>query len=403
MKKILFVDDEPNVLEGLRRMLHPMRGEWEMVFAGSGQEALDILGKGAFDVVVSDMRMPGMDGGELLTQIKNRYPHMVRIVLSGYAQQEMVLRSIGPTHQYLAKPCDAQTLKATVARACALRELLRDESLEALVSKMQSLPSLPSLYLEIVEQLRKPDTSVQTIGQIVAKDLGMTAKILQLVNSAFFGLRRHVASPVQAVALLGLDTIKGLVLTVHVFSEFDAARVPGFSLKRLWDHSVATSGLAKQIAAAQQVKKEVADFALMGGALHDAGKIVLAQNLPERYGEVVALSQAKALQPCQGEYEVFGTTHAEVGAYLLGLWGLPDPIVEAIAFHHCPQNCPTDVFTAVTAVHVANVLEHQQRPTEDAVRGAGVDVDYLSGLGLADRLPAWQELSRAAVPEGAAT
>ena len=232
-KRIIFVDDEPNLLKGLSRMLRPLREEWEMLFVGSGSDALAALEKDAFDVVVSDMRMPGMDGAQLLAEVAQRYPQIVRIVLSGHMDKEMIYRSVGRAHQYLAKPCDAARLKSTVARACTIRDSLADKFLKELVAGMKSLPSLPSLYIELVEYLQSPEASIQTVGKIIARDVGMTAKILQLVNSAFFGLSRKVGSPSQAVSLLGLDTIRALVLSVQAFSQFDETNLPGFHTESL--------------------------------------------------------------------------------------------------------------------------------------------------------------------------
>ena len=226
-KRILFVDDEPKILEGLQRTLRSMRQEWEMQFAGSGQEALECLSKEPFDVVVSDMRMPGMDGAQLLKEVMRLYPQIARIILSGHSDQEIVLKSVRIAHQYLAKPCEAETLKSVVTRTCALRELLADDAVRRMVSNMDSIPSLPSLYAEIMEEIQSPNASIQRVGKIISKDMGMTTKILQLVNSAFFGLRRHVSSPSQAVSLLGLDTIRALVLSVHIFTHFDSQKASG--------------------------------------------------------------------------------------------------------------------------------------------------------------------------------
>ncbi len=318
-KRILFVDDEPNVLGGLRRMLYPLRGEWETAFASSGPDALAKLAESPFDVVVSDMRMPGMDGAQLLTEVMQRYPQVVRIVLSGQSDKEMILRSVGPAHQYLAKPCDAETLKQTIARACVLRDLLADERLKQLVTKVSSLPSLPTVYARMVEALQSPDASIQTVSRIVAEDVGMTAKILQLVNSAFFGLRRHVSSPSEAAVFLGLETIKALVLSIHVFSQFQGASVPGFSLEGLWKHSLAVGAGAKRLAAEENQDRRDVDHALMAGLLHDAGKLVLAANLPEQYAEALARAADSQGPPWQAERDVVGAGHAEVGAYLLGL------------------------------------------------------------------------------------
>jgi len=401
MKRILFVDDEPKVLQGLQRMLHPMRHEWEMAFAQSGPEALGALAEQPFDVVVSDMRMPGMDGGELLTEVMQRYPETVRIVLSGYSEKETVLRSVGPTHQYLAKPCDPESLKRVIVRAYALRDVLANDALRQIVSQMQSLPSLPQLYAEIVEEVRSPDASIKKIGGIIRKDVGMTAKVLQLVNSAFFGLRRHVSDPAQAAGLLGLDTLEALVLSVQVFSQFDGARASGLCLDTLWNHSVATGTLAKNISAAENCEASLCDHALMAGLLHDVGKLVLAARLPEQFRQTVTLARDQGATEREAEREVFGTTHAEVGAYLLGLWGLPNPIVEALAFHHRPNECMETVFAPLTAVHAANALEHKVCTAAEDRNGSLLDADYLARIGVVERLPAWRERHEAVLQEGA--
>lgn len=399
MKRILFVDDEPKVLEGIQRMLHSMRHEWDMVFAQSGQEALSILAEQPADVVVSDMRMPGMDGVQLLTEVMQRYPQTVRIALSGHSEREMNVRAVGPTHQYLAKPCDSELLKNVVARATALRGVLSKDALRQAVSQMQSLPSLPQLYIEMVEELRSPDGSMKRVGEIVRKDVGMTAKVLQLVNSAFFGLRRHITDPSEAAKFIGLDTLQALVLSVHVFSEFDDARASGLSLETLWNHSMATGILAKRISAAEGCEAKLCDHALIAGILHDVGKLVLAANLPDQYSQAMAKARHTAVAPWEAEEQILGTTHAEAGAYLLGLWGLPDPIVEALAFHHRPNECLATMFTPLFAVHVANALVHEADSAAEDRDVSRLDTDYLAQTGLADRLSAWRESFQTLVQE----
>lgn len=400
MKRILFVDDEPNVLAGIRRMLHPMREEWEMAFASGGEEALAVLANEPFDVVVSDMRMPGMDGAQLLSEVKQRYPQVVRIVLSGHSEDDMVLRSVGPAHQYLAKPCDPRQLKEIVGRACALRDLLSEDSLRNLVSQMSTIPSLPETYTEIVEELQSPEASIKKVGKIISEDVGMTAKVLQLVNSAFFGLRRHVSDPAQAASFLGVDTLKALVLSIQVFSHFDALEIEGLCLDTLWNHSAMTGAMAKCTAVAEDGPEQLRDHALLAGLLHDAGKLVIAANLPERYSNVLTSVESEGLEFSEAERRIFTNTHAEVGAYLLGLWGLPDPIVEAVAFHHNPSRCMGDGFTPLTAVHVADALYHESRHPRDG-KVSVLDTEYLEQLGLADRLPAWRGLI-ADIAQGAA-
>lgn len=400
MKRIIFVDDEPRVLQGLQRMLRPLRHEWDMAFMESGKEVLDTLAERPVNVVVSDLQMPGMDGTALFAEIRQRHPEVVRIVLSGHLSKGTTRRAVGVAHQYVSKPCDAEILKRTINRAFGLRTLLDDESLTRLLAQTQSLPSLPSLYAEIIAELQKPNMSIKKVGEIISKDAAMTAKVLQLVNSAFFGLPRHVSGPAQAAILLGTDTIQALALGLGIFSEFKKPSVSALKLEPLWKHTVQTAALAKKIAIAETAEREVADDALMAGVLHDVGKLVLAQNFPKRYDQATQRAREKRIGQVDAEREVFGATHGEVGAYLLGLWGLPDPIVEAVAFHHCPAKAMEIALSPLTAVHAANILEHNQNGAQKDNGLSQLDLHYLSDLGLADRIPAWQDICKKVFDEG---
>ena len=390
-KRILFVDDEPNVLRGLTRMLRSRREEWDMAFVGGGDEGLALMAQEPFDVVVSDMRMPGMDGAEFLAEVMRRYPNVVRLILSGHSEWELIMKSVGPAHQYLTKPCDPDQLKATVAQAFALRELLGDDHLRALVARMETLPSLPALYQRMVEALRSPDASCISVGEIVSQDPAMAAKVLQLVNSAFFGLGRHVAKPSQAVTLLGLDTIRSLVLSVHAFSELDRRQVNALSVDVLWTHSLTVGTVAKRIAQSEVDDPKLWDDALLAGLVHDIGKLVLGANLPDEYLSVRQRAASGEVTLLEAEHQVFGATHAEIGAYLLGLWALPDPIIEAVAFHHQPSRCQNRGFSPLTAVHAANCLSASGRDAGGRVRERSLDVDYLTTLGRSDAADVWRE------------
>lgn len=392
MRRILFVDDEPRLLQGLRRMLHKLRDEWDMEFVQSGQEALELLDQKEFDVIVSDMRMPGMDGAELLKRVRDRHPQVARIILSGQSDDKIILRSVEPAHQYLSKPCDAATIKSTIERTLALRTLVSNDALQTLVTRMESLPCLPSIYTELMEELGSPSPSIKKIGQIISSDVGMTAKILQLVNSAFFGISHHISGPVQAVNLLGLQTIRALVLVVRVFSQFQGNKEVERLVAQMWKHSIAVGSIAKAIASAEDAAREVLDNAFMAGLLHDVGKLVLATNFPEQYAGVTKLVEQKDISAVSAEEETFGAAHPELGAYLLGLWGLPDAIVEAVAFHHRPSDSLAVEFASLTAVHVANALEHQARSGKGCVEGE-IDLSHLGEIGLSDRLDAWRAIS----------
>jgi putative nucleotidyltransferase with HDIG domain len=315
---------------------------------------------------------------------------MARIVLSGYADQSLVLRSVGVAHRYLAKPCALDDLQNIISRAMALRRMLANSSLRALVSQLSTIPSLPRVYQELMAEIQSSTASLKELGQIVAQDVAMTAKILQIVNSAFFGLPRRVADPVQAVCLLGIDVLKALVMTVHVFPEPSVGSLKELGLHDLWKHSAETAALAKALASAEGCEREVCDHALMAGLLHDAGKLILAANQTERYREALRLSAERGIEPCAAEQEVFGATHAEVGAYLLGLWGLCESTVEAVAFHHQPALCQTTGFVPLTAVHVANALHDARARPDDEQPPRGLDQDYLRKCGLGDRWATWR-------------
>jgi putative nucleotidyltransferase with HDIG domain len=389
-KRILFVDDEPMVLDGLKRMLRPMREEWEMVFVGSGAEALEFMSKTPFDVVVSDMRMPKMNGAELLAEILKRYPQTVRLILSGHADKDLILKCIGSTHQYLAKPCRPDDLTAAISRAGDLNQSLKDKGLRQLVSCMERVPSMPRLYVEIVEKLENPEVGLDVIGDIIAKDLGMTAKILKLVNSSFFGLAREISSPAEAVSQVGPEMIKSLVLSIHAFSQFGTTTTGGLSIEALWRHSQNTARLAQAIARMEDSEQKIVDEAFVGGLLHDIGKLVLASNFPGDYTRIIEIGRNGTISLVAAEENTFGANHAEVGGYLLGLWGLPVPVVEAIALHHNPAQCTYRGFSPLAAVHAANALVNFEGQVERVFESGKLDSSYLKLLGLDGRLEVWR-------------
>lgn len=396
MIRVLFVDDEPKLLHGLQRMIAGSDVDWEAEFAESGPAALAALARQPFDVVVSDMRMPEMDGATLLEDVKKLYPDTVRIVLSGYSEQSLVLRSIGVAHRYLAKPCALDDLQNVITRAITLRRILSAPSLRGLVSQLSTIPSMPRIYEELTSEIESPLRSLKELGAIVAQDPAMTAKILHIVNSAFFGLPRQISDPSQAVCLLGLDVLKSLAMSVHVFAQLSPGSLRELGFETLWDHSAEMGTIAKAIAGAEGCGRDVCDQALTGGLLQDVGKLILAVNQTERYREALRLVTERGISHCAAEQEVFGATHAEVGAYLLGLWGLPEATVEAVAFHHQPALCQTSGVVPLTAVHVANALHCARARPHDDQPPPELDQAYLRKCGLGDRWATWraQYLSR---------
>ncbi|NMC49676.1 MAG: HDOD domain-containing protein [Desulfovibrio sp.] len=389
-KRIVFVDDERHVLDALRRMLRPMRDQWEMTFLQTGEQALDVLEKQPQDVIVADMRMPGMDGVTLLNTVRKRFPGVIRIVLSGHSDTNMALQSVRHAHQYLLKPCGAEELKATVDRAVNLKEVFLNEAVKTVVAKIDTLPSLPRTYLELMGELRREEPSLRVVGELVNQDVGMSANILKLVNSAFFGLRTHVSSPIHAVTLLGTEIIKALIISLHLFSRFDMERFPGFSLELLWKHSLTTGLFAKTIALAEGRSNSEMDDCYISGLLHDVGKLLLATNFETTYQEVLRRSRAEGRAVHDMEKELFQATHAEIGAYLLGLWGLPENVVAAIFFHHTPPLDPPTGFSTLMAVHAANSLEHDLVVFNAEYAPHPMDMEYLARIGMAGRAEPWR-------------
>jgi HD-like signal output (HDOD) protein len=390
-KRILFVDDEALVLQGLQRMLRSMREEWEMEFVESGAKALERMALSPFDVVVSDMRMPGMNGADLLGQVMQLYPKTVRLILSGHADKELIFKCVGSAHQFLSKPCDSEALKATVRGASGNNDALQNDALKRLVAQMSRLPGIPSLYSDIMKALRDPEVSLEIVGGIIAKDIAMTAQILKLVNSAFFGLRRQVSSPGEAVNYLGLDTIRSLVLSINVFSQYESTKIDRFSYGALWTHCLDAGAAAKAIAQLENADRNCADESFVAGLLHDAGKLVLAANYADQYATMLQLMQREGLEQGQAEAHIFGANHADVGGYLFGLWGLPVRVVEAIALHHRPGCALEKTFSPLTAVHVANGFVHYPGDAPMPMAEGRLDAAYLKALGLETRVTAWRE------------
>jgi HD-like signal output (HDOD) protein len=397
-ERILFVDDDPRLLDGLRRALWGADKDWELLQAASGPEALALLETTPCAIVVADMRMPGMDGAELLAEVRRRHPGTVRLMLSGHTAPGAALKAARPAHQYLSKPCPSEELVAVLDRMLRLRHVLASPELQAVVSGIDSLPVLPQLYTRVAEELGRKDPDMAAVGALIARDPAMSASMLKMVNSSFFGFVRRIANPEQAVVLLGSEVVKALILTTNLFSKFNEQTFQRFSLHKLWRHCLSNGRMAAAIAKAEEQPREAVDDCFCAGLLHDLGKLVVADALPERYHAVLELLEQGGRTSWQAEQEVVGVTHSELGAYLLGLWGLPEPTVLALAHHHRPETSPEPNFI-LTAVHAANVLDHELRREGENARPL-LSESYLERMESGHRLEHWREACRRALPDG---
>jgi HD-like signal output (HDOD) protein/CheY-like chemotaxis protein len=375
MIRILFVDDDARILDGIRRSMYGMRGEWQMLFANGGAEALKALAAEPVDVVVSDMRMPGMNGSELLSEVKRLYPEIVRFILSGQAETESILRATRSVHRYLSKPCDATALKAAIARAMNLRALLNSSHLAAVVGSVDALPTPPKLYHQLLDCLRDPEADIAHIVGILRHDVAMTAKVVKLANSGFFGYREPVQSVERAVSFVGMEAIATLVLGQELFDSEKAVVLPGFNLERLGEHSFQTGAWARAVALHEGLPAAEAERAFLAGVLHDLGRLVFAT----RTAPSTPLEREQWINEAVQQMEAH---HDAVGAYLLGLWGFPESIVEALAWHHSPSTCGETSLGLCGLVHIGDQLAH----------GRDIDAGYLESVGLTQRSCEWQGL-----------
>jgi HD-like signal output (HDOD) protein/ActR/RegA family two-component response regulator len=377
MKSILFVDDEVPVLEGLRSRLHRLSDKWTMEFVDSGALAIERMQQRSYDVVVTDMRMPTMDGATLLEIVSSRWPQAIRIVLSGYSEIQQTVRLVPFAHQYLSKPCKPDQLENVIERCLLLQGLLNEPRLRVIAGRIRKLPSLPRVYAALQAAARDDNVSLAAVAKLVTADSAIAARVLQIVNSAFFRLARRISNVEQAVSYLGLTAIRNLAMSVEIFSRWPDGAGAELHLGKLQAHAHSVAAAAASLV----VKTPIADDTILAGLLHDIGYWVLAQECPEDLVEAVDLAIARDIPLYVAETEILGASHAEIGAYLLGIWGLPYSVVEAVAHHHQPDRVTHAEFDVLAAV----VVGHSLASTDDTAAfrrrvppDTKVDHQYLS-------------------------
>ncbi len=353
MKRILFVDDDLRFLEALRVGLLPRAGEWIMTFVESGARAVQELERTPQDVIVADVRMPGMDGAQLLRTVRERWPDTVRIVLSGAADLGDVVRLLPVAHQYLNKPCPAKRLEEVIERSLDVQAILSKSVLRALLGSTDRVPAQPRVFSRLQVAMANEKISTREISRIIRADAMVTAKVLQIVNSAFFRPARRVTSVEQAVTYLGFPAVRNLAMCAEVFAyrPRDGSVVP-LNLERLQQHATQVAAVVHALTSETFWN----DDAVLAALLHDIGYWVLVQERPRDLEKALEMAIAERIPLHEAETRVLGASHAEVGAYLLGLWGLPYPIVEAVVRHHTPEDVRIGKFDVLPALVVAMAL-----------------------------------------------
>jgi HD-like signal output (HDOD) protein/CheY-like chemotaxis protein len=387
----LFVAKDPALGKEFQIKAPTLGGDWLTHFANSGPDALSLVHQFNFTAVVADYDLPGMSGIELLDQFLQRQPAAHRFILSEVNDTERTVQCVGKAHSHLLKPLSIQTLLSALEQAFARELWLPSAAVQGLIAQLRQMPSPPTTYFKVVKEIQSPNCSIEKIAEYIAEDPAITAKVLQLANSAVFGLELQVNQPLEAIGYIGLETTKALVLLAHTVTAFDRSKLGGFSVEALWTHSVCTGRIAQQIALTEKGGLEMAEQAFAAGLLHDIGKLLLCANLPGLFTKSMTLAREEHCNFWEAESQLFpGAGHAELAGCILGIWGLPRPIVEAVALHHSPRRLGNGGFTPLTAVHAADILEHEGHPDNSIILPSQINTSYLAELGLSHREEIWR-------------
>lgn len=401
MKKILFVDDEPAILDGLQDALRKHRRRWDMTFACGGEAAITEMSSKSYDAVVSDVRMPGVGGVDVLQYAKDKHPKTIRIALTGFADEKSTIKLTALAQRYLTKPCAIDDLDDAITRDSGLIEAFDNPYVQELAGGAGRLPASDKARKLLLDKLNSTEGSVEDIANVIEEDLALTAKILQLANSSFFRRQTSVSSARHAVSYLGVDVIRSLVLADQLFERSEEIpKMDYFDIDALRRHSLMTSTIAREIAP----KTDIATVAMTAGLLHDVGKIVIALQRPEIIGSLVNVSAGAPFEwvDSETEREIIGCTHSEVGGYFLNLWGVPTSIVEAVTFHDDPAAVFTREFDAVGVVHMSNYLAHwgESKNGGEAIEKK-LDREYMKNVNMADNEELWKGYSTEIFSESA--
>lgn len=391
MNRIVLVDENSQLLKRINNAGSP-GWQHELVWAPGPQEALSELRKRPADVLLMNLH-PGLEGVRpFLREVDSLYPEILRIALVTPGRNQEVLHLAPMLHHLLANGCPVEVLLQTIDRSSGLKRLLRSPEVQGLVLAVKHLPSLSEIYLQLQQLLADPDVDFGQMARIIEQDPAMTAELLHLANSAFFGRSRRVYQVEDAIVFLGRDTIRTLTLSYSIFRQFDGSDSPiRPCLENLQRHSLLTARIAMLLA-----PRKFRDEAFVAAILHDIGILLVADRLPHQFEDLMATARKRAEPLHFAEYEFQGTSHAELGGYLLDLWGLPPAIVEAVSHHHMPTRVQTMEFDVLAAVHVADALAEEAgvpaladtvHPQPEALAG------YLACFGMEKRLPAWQRIA----------
>jgi len=394
MKRILVVDDEPKAISSFVQVLEDIPHGWGVSFARTDAEALEQLQEKPCHICLSVRRGAKIDGSALMKQVKERHPGALRYLLTDDALPTSEPNTKLDVHGSVRRCASRAILSRALARECSVIEAIDSPGLERLLEHIDALPSLPTLYLEFAAATRDPNTTIEGLGAVIARDMALTAKVLQIANSPVFGVAQEIVNPGQAATILGLDMLRSLVLSVKAFDTFQAAKLAPRTLETVWDHSLKVAHYTRAILECERFDRAMTDQGFLAGMMHDSGELVLALNRPDRFAAARTLAQRDRCDRFRMETRLFGASHERVGAHLLARWGMPTAVVEGVAFHHEPQKLVLDEFSIAIAVHVADQfaqVDLRRREVDDV---PGIHRETLQRIGRETRLELWHQACR---------
>ncbi len=396
--RILIIDEDSQALQDYRGALAPKSSQWDIDYAASVEEGLTAAQENKPTVIIADLSIAGGHGADILAQLEKIAPDAQRFITATEADKPKLESTLGSSFQYLPSPCPAPRLITEIQRSIAIDNWLGNDRIKELVAKMGEFPSLPPIYLKVVNALNSRHADTGAIAESISGDLAISAKVLQTVNSSFYGFDQKIANISEAINILGTDCVKNLVLAIQVFNTIGNSKDQKAITDELWHHSMSVAVAARRIVNYELKDEKAAEEAYTAGLMHDIGKLILLNAVPELFAQARELAQKNSIPQKEAEDIVIGCNHAETGAYLLARWGMPTNLTEAVALHHDPVNSFGKTFSALAAVHVANAIVHQRQKADHP--SAVVSEEFLVEIGKSDSWQDWLDVTSGKKPQG---
>ncbi len=386
--KILVFDEDRDNLLTLKSRYHPLESNYSIEYLDDPTR-LRLMLKNQYDVFACKTSLYDHMALDVLDTLKEHHPNTIRIIIADSDQQLQRLQSTGSAHRYLGQDHGVEDIKLALDNIFGLNEIVSNPKLKSFVHNMHSLPTLPYIYTEIMRKLKNPDITAREIGALIEKDISLTAEILRIVNSSYYAIRNKISEPSQAVVMLGLTAVRDIVLSLFLYNHFKVRNFKGISFKSVWNHSLATAGFARKIAQLNSLNDCNLGEVFVAGLLNCVGMLFMAQEYPEDYFQVVLRAERDRILLLDAEESVFEFNHNEMGAYLMGLWGLSDSIVRAIAFSDTIEKVMEPKINHPLIIYLAKRIDFQKHPHWCKGEIPVIDLERLEGLPYFGEIQIW--------------